>query len=101
MTEAYAVGRDGQAHFVKRRAVHFEMTEFQWNQRLTDNHASELEAFPDALPVDLVGEVCESNITHELFPDDVAECRGAAVDSGSRAVCSTVPVLAARSVRLG
>ena len=36
----------------------------------TDNHGSELEALPYALPVDLVGQVCESDIAVELFADD-------------------------------
>ena len=36
----------------------------------TDNHGSELEALPYALPVDLVGQVCESDIAIELFADD-------------------------------
>lgn len=37
---------------------------------LTDDHACELETFPDALPVYLVGQVGETDIAHERFADD-------------------------------
>ena len=36
----------------------------------TDNHGSELEALPHALPVDLVGQVGKAHKAHELFADD-------------------------------
>lgn len=45
------------------------------SKRRTDDHGGELEALPDALSVDLVGEVCETDIAHELFADNVRGCR--------------------------
>lgn len=71
----------------------------------TNNHAGELEALSDALPVDLVGKVGEADVTHELFPDDAGQMVRAAVGGGACvavgrrstvAVCTTV-----WSVRLG
>lgn len=45
----------------------------------TDDHCGEVEALLDALPVDLVGQVREADVAHELFPDDVGESVGRAV----------------------
>ncbi len=58
----------------------------------TNDHSSELEALADALPVDLVGEVCEADEAHELFPDDGREAvLGGGLllllEGGRRAVC--------------
>lgn len=36
----------------------------------TDNHSSELETLPHALPVDLVRQVGEAHKAHELFADN-------------------------------
>lgn len=69
-------------------------------RRRTDDHARKLETLPDALPVDLVGEICETDVAHELFPDDTAKCGGAAIGRRSAAVDGTVSV-AAVLVRLG
>lgn len=40
---------------------------------LTDDHGSELEALPNALPVHLVGQVGKSDVAIELFAND--RCR--------------------------
>lgn len=73
----------------------------------TNNHASELESLSDALPVDLVGKVGETDVTHEFFPDDAGQVMRAAVggDGSGRLTAvggrSTVAVCTVRSVRLG
>jgi hypothetical protein len=36
----------------------------------TDDHGSELEALPDALSMDLVGQVGEADISHKLLAND-------------------------------
>lgn len=63
----------------------------------TNDHGRELETLPDALPVDLVWEVRETDVAHQLFADDGRD-RGmgrrgdtirAAVDGGKVAVGST------------
>jgi hypothetical protein len=36
----------------------------------TNDHYGELKALPHALAVDLVWEVCETDVTHELLADD-------------------------------
>ena len=61
---------------------------------LTDDHGVEVEALAHALPVDLVGEVRETDVAHELLTDDGG---GGAVGSllgegGGRAVHVAVAV---------
>lgn len=56
---------------------------FPRGQRLTDDHCGEVEALLDALPVDLVGQVRETDVARELFPDDVGEAMGRAVWLGT------------------
>lgn len=38
-------------------------------KKLTNDHGGELEALADALTVNLVGKVGETNVAHELFTD--------------------------------
>lgn len=59
---------------------------------LTDNHSRELEALLDALAVDLVRQVGESNVAHQLFPDNRAQslCRGVALPTGSRDIFARI-----------
>ena len=40
------------------------------DERRTNNHCSKLETFPDAFPVDLIGEVGEPDVAHQLFADN-------------------------------
>ena len=36
----------------------------------TDDHSGELESLPYALPVDLVGQIGETDVAHQFFADD-------------------------------
>ena len=58
----------------------------------TDNHGSELETLPHTLPVDLVGEVGEPDVAHQLFANDTgkASSMGCWGQRGTRTVCATV-----------
>ena len=42
----------------------------------TDDHGSELEALPDALPMDLVGQVGKAYIAHELLANSGGLAKG-------------------------
>ena len=58
-----------------RDRIHLETSEAKTSRhcdlgdadQLTDNHGSELEALPHALPVDLVGKVGETDEAHEFL----------------------------------
>jgi hypothetical protein len=39
--------------------------------KLTDNHGGKREAFPNTLPMHLVGQIGEANIAHEFFANDI------------------------------
>ena len=52
-------------------------------QKRTDYHAGELEALADGFPVDLVGEVGEPDVAHELLADDARETGVVAVGGSS------------------
>lgn len=76
---------------------------------LTDDHSSELEAFPNALPVYLVGQVGKSDVAIELFANDrcrpglcrlLGERRARAVHP-ARAVGSERLAIGGRNVRVG
>src|SRR5688572_3942696 len=50
------------------------------DKKRTNYHAGELETLANALPMDLVGQVGETDVTHEFFSDDIgSECRGGTI----------------------
>lgn len=51
-------------------------------RRRTNNHRSELETLPNTFPVDLVWEVGETDVTHQLFTNDRGNSAG--VTSGNK-----------------
>lgn len=53
-------------------------------KRHTDDHGGELEALAHALSVDLVWQVCETDVAHEFLANDGGDTRRAVVlDSGA------------------
>lgn len=48
----------------KRKRGKLDVKQLQLDKGLTDDHGSELEALPDALPMNLVRKVGESDVTH-------------------------------------
>ena len=52
-------------------------------EKRTDNHGSELEALADALPVDLVWKVCETDVAHELLANDGGQAGRVLLDGGA------------------
>ena len=42
----------------------------------TNDHGSELETLPHTLSVDLVGEVGEPDVAHQLFANDIGKGSG-------------------------
>jgi len=66
-----------------------------WGETLlprTDNHGSELETLPHTLSVDLVGEVGEPDVAHQLFANDIGKASSMGCWRKRRAgtVCATV-----------
>lgn len=55
-------------------------------QGRTDDHGCELKALAYALPVDLVGKVCETDVAHELLADDWGETGCVLLESWTGAI---------------
>jgi hypothetical protein len=55
-------------------------------EKRTDDHGSELEALADALPVDLVWQVCEPDVAHELLANDGGQAGRVLLDGGAGAI---------------
>ena len=56
----------------------------------TDNHGGELETLANALPVNLVWKICETDVAHELLANDWGYAGGVLLDSGAGAIWDTV-----------
>ena len=59
-------------------------------EKRTDDHGSELETLAHALPVDLVWQVCEADVAHELLANDGGQAGRVLLDGGAGAIGETV-----------
>lgn len=72
---------------MKRKRGKLDVKPLQLDKGPTNDHGGELEALPDALPMNLVRKVGESDVTHQFFADNIRNwC------AGTQRRCRTVSV---------
>lgn len=58
----------------------------------TDDHGGELETLANALPVDLVWKICETDVSHEFLANDWGYTGSVLLESGTGTIRVTVRV---------